>query len=208
MTETITTVLAISSAIGLGAISPGPSFLYVARNAMTKSRRHGFATALGTGAGAAVFAILALCGLQALLLAVPSAYMFLKVLGGLYLLWVAFNIYKGSKKPLVMGDAVVSQGHYLATFRDGFLTQISNPKTAVVFASVFTALLPKEIPSQYYYLLPSLCFVIDAGWYSIVAFVLSAERPRNVYLRFRKVLDRSACVVMSLLGLKLIFSSR
>ena len=43
-------------ALMLGAISPGPSFIYVAQNSISKSRKHGLFTALGTGTGAALLA--------------------------------------------------------------------------------------------------------------------------------------------------------
>lgn len=71
----------------------------------------------------------------------------------------------------------------LKTFRDGLYTQLSNPKTALVFASIFTALLPAQIPTAFYYIVPLMSFLIDVSWYSLVALVLSADRPRRVYLR-------------------------
>ncbi len=67
----------------------------------------------------------------------------------------------------------------LKTFRDGLYTQLSNPKTALVFASIFTALLPAQIPTAFYYIVPLMSFLIDVSWYSLVALVLSADRPRR-----------------------------
>lgn len=206
--DTFTTLLAIAATLAIGAISPGPSFVYVAQNAVARSRNHGLATAMGTGVGAAIFALLALLGLQAFLLAVPVAYTALKIVGGVYLLWLAYKIIRHSREPLSMGKISVGEKSLLATFRDGLFTQLSNPKTAVVFASIFTALLPREIPAYYYIALPLISFIIDAGWYSLVTVALSTERSRNVYIRFKTAIDRVAGSVMALLGLKLIFSSR
>ncbi|KAA8727690.1 MAG: LysE family transporter [Ewingella americana] len=204
------TVAAIAGTISIGAMSPGPSFVYVAQNAIAKSRKHGLATALGTGTGAAIFAIIALLGLQAFLLAVPLAYWGLKVFGGLYLLYLAYKILKHSKDPMVVETAIAGQSkpRYLKTFRDGLFTQLSNPKTAVVFASIFTALLPAHIPAYYYVVLPLVSFIIDAGWYSFVAYVLSVEKSQKAYIRFKTVIDRVAGTVLMLLGLKLILSSK
>jgi len=206
--DTFTTLLAIAATLAIGAISPGPSFVYVAQNAVARSRNHGLVTAMGTGAGAAIFALLALLGLQAFLLAVPVAYTALKIVGGVYLLWLAYKIIRHSREPLSMGKVSMGEKTLLATFRDGLFTQLSNPKTAVVFASIFTALLPREIPAYYYIALPVISFIIDAGWYSLVTVALSTERSRNVYIRFKTAIDRVAGSVMALLGLKLIFSSR
>ncbi len=195
----------IAAALMLGAMSPGPTSIYVAKNSIAISRQHGLFTALGTGTGAAIFGLLAVLGLQAFLLAVPSAYLALKICGGLYLLWMAFKIIKHAKEPIDAGDDVSSQMSLRRAFTTGLITQLSNPKIAIVLASIFTALLPKEIPSYFYVVLPVLCFFIDAGWCSLVAVALSAEKPRKVYLKFKAGFDRAAGAVMTVLGLKLVF---
>ncbi len=198
----------IAAALLLGAMSPGPTSIYVAKNSIAISRKHGLFTALGTGLGAAIFGLLAVLGLQALLLAVPSAYLALKICGGLYLLWMAFKIIKHAKEPIEAGDASNSQMSLRRAFTTGLITQLSNPKIAIVLASIFTALLPKEIPTYFYFVLPVLCFFIDAGWCSLVAVALSAEKPRKVYLKFKAGFDRAAGAVMTVLGLKLIFGMK
>ena len=195
----------IAFALMLGAMSPGPTSIYVAKNSIAISRKHGLYTAFGTGTGAAIFGLLAVLGLQALLLAVPSAYLALKICGGLYLLWLAYKIIKHAKEPIEADQSVSSQMSLRRAFTTGLITQLANPKIAIVLASIFTALLPKEIPTYYYFVLPLLCFFIDAGWCSLVAVALSAEKPRRVYLKFKAVFDRAAGVVMTVLGLKLIF---
>nr|WP_218946120.1 MULTISPECIES: LysE family translocator [unclassified Acinetobacter] len=189
-------------------MSPGPTSIYVAKNSIAISRKHGLFTALGTGFGAAIFGLLAVLGLQAFLLAVPSAYLALKICGGLYLLWMAFKIIKHAKEPIEAGNSSSSQMSLHRAFTTGLITQLSNPKIAIVLASIFTALLPKEIPTYFYFVLPVLCFFIDAGWCSLVAVALSAEKPRKVYLKFKAGFDRAAGAVMTVLGLKLIFGMK
>lgn len=198
----------IAFALMLGAMSPGPTSIYVAKNSIAISRQHGLFTALGTGLGAAIFGLLAVCGLQAFLLAVPSAYLILKICGGLYLLWLAYKIIKHAKDPIHDDQQPTSQMSLRRAFTTGLITQLSNPKIAIVLASIFTALLPKDIPAYFYVALPILCFFIDAGWCSLVAVALSAEKPRAVYLKFKAGFDRAAGVVMSVLGLKLIFGMK
>ncbi len=198
----------IAAALLLGAMSPGPTSIYVAKNSIAISRKHGLFTALGTGLGAAIFGLLAVLGLQAFLLAVPSAYLALKICGGLYLLWMAFKIIKHAKEPIEAGNSSSSQMSLHRAFTTGLITQLSNPKIAIVLASIFTALLPKEIPTYFYFVLPVLCFFIDAGWCSLVAVALSAEKPRKVYLKFKAGFDRAAGAVMTVLGLKLIFGMK
>lgn len=198
----------IAAALLLGAMSPGPTSIYVAKNAIAISRQHGLFTALGTGTGAAIFGLLAVLGLQAFLLAVPSAYLMLKICGGLYLLWMAYKIIKHAKEPIEGMNGGAAQMSLRRAYTTGLITQLSNPKIAIVLASIFTALLPKEMPLYFYFVLPVMCFFIDAGWCSLLAVALSAEKPRRVYIKFKAVFDRVAGAVMSILGLKLIFGMK
>jgi len=189
-------------------MSPGPTSIYVAKNSIAISRQHGLFTALGTGTGAAVFGLLAVLGLQAFLLAVPSAYLALKICGGLYLFWMTYKIIKHAKEPIESGHDSAAQMSLRRAYATGLITQLSNPKIAIVLASIFTALLPKDIPTYYYFVLPILCFFVDAGWCSLVAVALSAEKPRRVYLKFKAAFDRAAGGIMTILGLKLIFGMK
>jgi len=206
--ESLFILASIAFALLLGAMSPGPTSIYVAKNSIAISRKHGLFTALGTGLGASLFGLLSVLGLQAFLLAVPSAYLALKICGGLYLLWMAYKIIKHAKEPIHSDSSTIQQMTLFRAFLTGLITQLSNPKFAIVLASIFTALLPKEFPTYYYFVLPILCFFIDAGWCSLVAVALSAEKPRRVYMKSKALFDRIAGGVMTLLGLKLIFGMK
>lgn len=118
----------IAFALMLGAMSPGPTSIYVAKNSIAISRKHGLFTALGTGTGAAIFGLLAVLGLQAFLLAVPSAYLALKICGGLYLLFLAFKIIKHAKEPIDTDKNTSTQMTLRRAFTTGLITQLSNLK--------------------------------------------------------------------------------
>ena len=90
-------VLSIAGAIALGAISPGPSFVLVARTSVASSRTDGLATALGMGAGGVFFAAAALLGLHIVLNSVPWLNLGLKLLGGAYLIFLGFLFIVGFK---------------------------------------------------------------------------------------------------------------
>jgi threonine/homoserine/homoserine lactone efflux protein len=201
--DTTLAILSIAGAITLGAISPGPSFVMVARTAVASSRADGLAAALGMGVGGVIFAAAALLGLHVVLTAVPWLYLGLKVLGGAYLLFLGVMIWRGAHKPLAIAEDAPTRKVRRA-FWLGLATQISNPKTAVVYASIFISLLPREVPLAAALILPLLIFVIEAGWYSIVALALSAPSPRAAYLRSKTWVDRAAGCAMGLLGAKLV----
>lgn len=197
--------LSIIAALAIGAASPGPSFLLVSRIAVARSRRAGVAAALGMAVGGVTFAVLALLGLNALLMQVSWLYLMLKMAGGLYLIHLGIRIWRSAKQPL----AIAAQGALPPVgigrnFWFGLATQLSNPKTAIAYGSIFAALLPASPDAWLIVALPPAVFAVEGGWYAIVAFAFSSERPRVGYLRFKASLDRVAGVVMGTLGLRLL----
>jgi threonine/homoserine/homoserine lactone efflux protein len=200
----------IAAAIAVGAASPGPSFVMVARTAVAASRADGLAAALGMGVGGLGFACVSLLGVHSLLLAVPALYLALKVLGGLYLAYLGVQIWRGARRPLAIAAAGEQAGSraLLRSFGLGLSTQASNPKTAIWYASVFAAFLPAAPTIGFDAAVAVVVFLIESTWYALVAAVLSAERARQVYLRFKPFIDRAAGGVMVALGLKLISSAR
>lgn len=200
--------LGILGVLSLGIMSPGPSFVLVARTSVAVSRRNGLTTAIGMGLGSAVFASLTLLGLQAVLLSVPLLYMLLKVLGGIYLIYLAIVIWRNSRQSVELKSASKNSADLYNSFKLGLITQLSNPKTAIFYGSIFAALLPPNLPDITLLILVSTIFFLEAGWYSLVAFVLSSKTPRQIYLNLKQVLDRLASGVIGVLGLKLIYDAR
>lgn len=195
----------IAAALLVGAASPGPSFLMVSHISMTRSRKAGLMAALGMGTGGLAFALLALAGLAALITQVPLLHMTLQVAGGLYLVFMASKLWFGASKPLEMVNGAAVPISLQRVYLTAFLTQISNPKTAVVYASIFAALLPATPQPLMFALLPLVVFTVEAGWYALVAMVFSAPLPRQAYLAAKKPLDRIAALVLGGLGLRLAF---
>lgn len=202
-------VFAILIALWLGAMIPGPSFVLVARNAIGLSRSDGLATALGMGAGGMFFGSIALAGLYSLLQAVEWLYIGLKLAGGAYLIFIASKIWRGANRPIaVHDDAIATWARSTRkSFWMGLTTQLSNPKTAIWYGSIFAALLPQHPPLWCYFALPPLVFSVECGWYTIVALCFSSNGPRQVYLRAKKWVDRIAAVAISALGLRLILTA-
>lgn len=204
VTNTLFSMLGILSGLFVGTILPGPSFILVVRMSVVQSRRDGLRAALGMGVGGLIFALLALIGLRALLAAVPWLYLVLKIVGGLYLFWLAAQLWRGAGKAFVMpeSDAVLrSSGR---SFLVGLITQLSNPKTALFYSSVFAAVLPSSIAAWWFLVLPPLVFALEAGWYTVVALIFSSPLPRAAYLRFKGSIDRVAGTVIGALGLRLL----
>ncbi|MFN3409022.1 MAG: LysE family translocator [Limisphaerales bacterium] len=204
--ETLLAMLLITGAVALGAVSPGPSFVLVARTAVAGSRSHGLAMALGIGLGGVVFVVAALLGLHLLFNSVAWLGFAFKLLGGVYLILLGILIWRAARQPAPLPEAGAGPrpGTAWRAFGLGFLTQVSNPKAVVIYASILAALLPREVPRLVPVVLPPLIFLVEAGWYAVVALLLSAPAPRALYGRAKVWVDRLAGGVLVLLGLRLL----
>lgn len=207
--SSIAILLSIVGTVLIGAMSPGPSFVLVSHTAIMRSRKAGLAAALGMGIGGAIFALLALAGLHALLVRVEWAYLLFKLFGGAYLAYLGVRIWRGASLPLPLKQAGgVDQGAPAwNSFAVGLATQLSNPKTALVYGGIFAAFLPAPPERWLFTALPLGVFLVEAGWYVAVALVFSADRPRAACGRVKHIVDRVAGAVLVGLGLRLILDA-
>lgn len=199
-------LIPISISLFFGVISPGPSFLLVSQTAMSKSRGHAIAASIGMGVGVMVFAALSVAGLSVLIETVPWLYLVFKIAGGLYLFFLAYKLWRSSKQEIEPVDREINDTSLLRSFIVGLLTQLSNPKTAIVFAGVFAAFLPVNPPALSFFVLPLIAFLIDAIWYSLVAVSLSTPRAQKIYQRYKNTINKLCAGFLGLVGAKLLVS--
>jgi threonine/homoserine/homoserine lactone efflux protein len=201
--DSLTALMAVSVAILLGAMSPGPSFLVVARTAIASSRARGVFAALGMGIGGAAFALAASLGLQLLLAAVPAIYRILQIAGAAYLLFIAYKLWTSAPEELDTTEhEVVRHNSRRQALLLGLGTQLSNPKAAIVYASVFSAILPRQ--PALVAVLALAVFVIEFGWYAVVAIAFSTGKARQAYTRGKIWIDRLAAGAIAALGVKIL----
>ena len=197
-------LLAIAIVFMFGTMSPGPSFILVAKTAVSRPFSEGIGVSIGLSLGAVFFTLLAIFGLYALFETVPFLFGLFKVLGGMYLIYLAYKIWKHSDESLSLDMKLEkSKKSFFKAVLFGFLTQISNPKTAIILGSIFAALLPQQLPAYGELLLCLLAFFVDGIWYCTVVVLLSTKKSQKVYLRFKKYIDRVAGTLLAGLGLKL-----
>ncbi|HCF2668536.1 TPA: LysE family transporter [Pseudomonas aeruginosa] len=118
------------------SVVPGPNALLV----LTHGALHGNRKTLFTITGGVIgfIAMIALCvlGLGALLKASMLWLTVLKVVGGLYLIWLGVNIWRSEPVTLSLGD--LSNSSRWSLFRQGLLSAISNPKALLLFTAFIT----------------------------------------------------------------------
>jgi threonine/homoserine/homoserine lactone efflux protein len=193
----MTHIGAFFAVAALVTVTPGPDTALTLRNALLGGGRGAAATALGVACGQAVWTIAASAGVSALLAASEPAFLALRIAGGAYLAWLGlhslWHAWRGSPEVRRTG------GRPSRAFRQGLLSNLSNPKMAVFF----TSLLPQFGSSFGALLLLGIVFAcMTLVW--LTAYGIAAAKAGNVLLRprVRRLLDAVSGVVLLALGFR------
>lgn len=124
-------VLFFAAAILL-AITPGPGIFYVLSRSLTGGRMEGFLSAAGTFVGGLVHVAAAAVGISAIIASSALAFSAVKYAGAVYLIYLGIGMIRSRNLPM---EDVAEAGVSRHTFRQGILTEVLNPKTALFFLS-------------------------------------------------------------------------
>ena len=120
------------AAATLLAITPGPGIFYVLSRSLTGGRIEGFLSAAGTFAGGLVHVVAAAVGISAIIATSVLAFVFIKYAGAFYLIYLGIGMIRSRNLPMKESTQIARPSH---TFRQGILTEVLNPKTALFFLS-------------------------------------------------------------------------
>ncbi|MES2057420.1 MAG: LysE family translocator [Pseudomonadota bacterium] len=121
-------------ALGM-ALTPGPNMIYLISRSIGQGPKAGFISLGGVALGFLFYMLCAAFGITAFMMAVPFAYDALRIGGALYLLYLAWQaIRPGGRSPFQLRDLPVDGPRRL--FAMGFVTNLLNPKIAVMYLSL------------------------------------------------------------------------
>ena len=121
-------------ALGL-VLTPGPNMIYLVSRSINQGRAAGLISLGGVALAFVLYLLCAALGITALLLTVPLAYDALRLAGALYLLYLAWQALRpGGRSPFQVKPLERDRPRKL--FAMGFLTNLLNPKAAVLYLSL------------------------------------------------------------------------
>jgi RhtB (resistance to homoserine/threonine) family protein len=202
--------------IGVAAVVivvPGPDTVVVTKNVLVHGRRAALGTSLGVSAGLSVWTVAAAVGVASVVRASAVAFTVLKVVGALYLIWLGLQALRAAG-PAAAGEQELRDARRpgmgaLGGFRQGFLSDLANPKIGVFF----TSLLPQFVDPGRPVLLPFMALgavFVSMTLLWLCAYCLIAARAAETLRRPRvkAALDRFTGVVLIALGLRLATEQR
>ena len=175
--ETAMTTFTIAALVLI--MLPGPDQALITRNALAGGRYGGLLTMLGGVLGLTVHAGAAAVGLSALLLASATAFTMLKIVGAVYLLWLAMQMLwsaRRSQRSALAEEAVAMPVRRLAYLRQGFLSNALNPKVALFFVTFLPQFLSAGTgsPRAEALLLSGIFGVLYLAWFGL--YVAAVDR--------------------------------
>ncbi|HJV36244.1 LysE family translocator [Geomonas sp.] len=187
-------------------LSPGANTILITQLAASEHDRSARVAALGVAVGSTMWCICAVFGIHVIFVIFPAMRMTLQVAGGIYLLYLASRLWRTSSGT-DSAKALRASKSSLAAFRMGLLTNMTNPKAALFFGSVFAASFPASPGKALQAAVIVMVMLTSAGYHLLLAYVFSRHSVRAGYARSRGAFNRVAAVGVSSLGLGLLVAT-
>jgi len=184
-------------------VTPGPNFLATVHATLTRSRRAGLLVTAGITVGTALWGTASLFGLGLLFQTAGGLYQAVKLAGATYLVYVGVRLILSARRasaPMrIEGPAILAA----RAFRHGLVTDLSNPKAAAFFTSLFSVAVPPTAPLWFDAMLVAMVTAIAGTWYGLVACALAVDPVVAFYRRAARAITAIAGMIFVGLGLRL-----
>ena len=179
-----------------GALSPGPSFLIIIHNTLTNGLKAGYKSSFGHAFGIFLYSLIACFVLVFVINFDDNFFNFLRILGAVYLVYVAIKIVKRKTSNVNINDFSKNENFYLSGFYISFL----NPKIAIFFISLFSQFVYVNNKFYLYIIMAFIASFVDFLVYSLyVNLVLK--------LNFEKFFKKNEYVITLIFSIILIVFS-
>lgn len=191
----IETLLSFALATSILAISPGPDNIFVLTQSIVSGKKYGLATVFGLISGCLVHTTLLAFGVSAIIKESANLFFAIKVFGAIYLLYLAYKVYK-SDANIVFSEDAVEKKTTLQLFKQGFIMNVLNPKVSIFFLAFFPGFLFSDSLSTVlqFYALGFIFMIISLFIFSTIAILAGAisyriKQNKNIglYLKWLQI---------------------
>lgn len=189
--------------VGLVVLMPGADFVVTVRNAVAHGRRAGLATVIGIGAASAIQGTLVALGLGAVIVQSHLLFTVIKWLGIGYLVWLAATSLRrawlGRYQPVGSGPGLGWQ----RALRQGFLSNITNPKMLVFFLSLLPQFVAPQASTLSWLLHAWALPLIGSLWLATIVLLGSLVRSQLLRPVIRRLIDVVSGIALLGFGVRL-----
>ena len=192
----------------IGAGSPGPSNMAIMGMAMNAGRRPALWLAAGILSGSWFWGVLAALGISQRLANFSTGLLSMKVLCGLYLLWLAFKSGRVACQPHAeLSAPKACNTDPRSLYLRGLGMHLTNPKAVLAWLATVTVGIPANASPHLAWVVVAGCMVMGVGIFTGYALAFSTPAARRVYAASRRWMEGLLAAVFGLAGLQLLRTS-
>ncbi len=205
--EILYTFMIASAAL---AISPGPDNIFVLMQSMANGKKYGLAVVAGLMSGCFVHTTLVAFGVSVLIKQSDVLFFMIKLLGALYLFFLAYKVFKSDAAIQLSGETVEKKS-LGQLYRQGFIMNVLNPKVSIFFLAFFPGFLFSDTLSNVwqFYVLGTLFVIVGTivfGSIAILSGAISEYIKKNA--KVGTVLKWLQIIVFIGIGIFILFSEK
>ncbi|MCD8213728.1 MAG: LysE family transporter [Campylobacter sp.] len=191
----------------IALIVPGPDIFLILRTSLAHGFKQSIFACLGVGAGVFLWVVLTAFGLKSLFALFPLAKLVLMVFSVCYLGYLSFILFSSSlsKKEAKIDMKSEKQISAKRFFIIGFLTNLSNPKAILYFASIFSRFVDKTDSLLQIGILVAIICVESVLSFILVGKLFSAQKAREAFLKNQKILDGICATIFAIFALIILY---
>ncbi|MBE5101760.1 LysE family translocator [Priestia aryabhattai] len=185
-------------------ILPGPDTAIMTKNTLTVGKQGGFKTMMGICCALSIHTLTAIVGLSAIIAKSALLFSIFKYIGAVYLIYLGIKSLLTLRNQETAKTVVESKYKNRSSFKQGFLTNLLNPKIAVFFLTF----LPQFVDPGSHTFMPFLILgityiVLTVLWYLFYIYLLNQISAFMKKPRTQKVIEGITGTILIGFGIKL-----
>ncbi|EDK28872.1 putative threonine efflux protein [Vibrionales bacterium SWAT-3] len=189
--------------------SPGPAVLLTVKNSTVYGVERAVSGILGNIAAMITMAGLSATGLGALLLASESLFLFIKMVGGIYLVFLGIKTWSSNKHTFENYEPQVNENNRKILFIEAYLVGVTNPKAIVFYSALFPQFIEVEHSIIPQFILLTLTFT-SSSFLALLTYALVTKKLKFLLIKekVRATLNKVTGGIFIGFGLSLIISNK
>ncbi len=196
-------VISISA---LAVISPGSDFAMVTKNTVSYGRSAGYLTAIGIALSTWVHTLYCLVGIALIISKTPLLFSAIKYLGISYLLYIGVSTFRSKFVPTNNADDKANKANLLASLKQGFFSNVTNPKTTLFYLSLFTMVVSRNTPLIMQVTYGLIICLLHLIWFGFISYLISHHKIKSKFDKNINLVNKFIGLILVLIAIKLFFT--
>lgn len=185
-------------------ILPGPDTAIMTKNTLTVGRQGGFKTMLGICCALSIHTLTAILGLSAIIAKSVLLFSIFKYIGAVYLIYLGIKSLWTLRNKEKAETTTENKYKNKSSFKQGFLTNLLNPKIAVFFLTFLPQFVNPESHTFMPFLILGITYIVlTVVWYLFYIYLLNQISAFMKKPKTQKVIEGITGTILIVFGIKL-----